>query len=562
MGKVIEQLIIEVEAFFKQKKYADIISLLNDGVLQTHNNAVLYVNVARAHAALGQILECLTYVDKTIELDPKFALGYSLRGYAKSAQKEHLKAIDDYTTSISLNKNQSHVYFNRGNSWRNLNEHKKAIKDYSQAIKLRPDDSEAYVNRGTSWYLLNEYTKAIEDYSQAIKLQPDFPKAYCNRGVSWRGLNDHDKAIADYSKAIELNDKYADAYYNRAFNYAAKENYQGSINDYLKYIELTNDNEDYYTKTAYAQIAELKKKLKDKWYNEIDVLVKGIKRLLLFKEDCITHYTSLSGAKAMVLDGSKFRLSEGTFLNDPSEGSELFKFLSFSTVKTVDHETIAETFVEKPFIGSFVAGNKHNDLTLWRMYGKEAQAEAKGCALTIHRERFINSLKQSLSPSGNKSDNVSGTDGNFTFYKVAYRANDKFIIPGADSNNNKINKLLQTLKTKVGSLNEDQKIDIKKSLNEIAFLFKTNEYQYEYEVRLVVDGIGFKKNTIVDGDNKPKVSINLIDIVPVLHKITLGPKVERADEWASAFNYHIKEKQESSSSNNTVEIIISHLPFK
>jgi hypothetical protein len=35
---------------------------------------------------------------------------------------------------------------------------------------------------------------------------------------------------------------------------------------------------------------------------------------------------------------------------------------------------------------------------------------------------------------------------------------------------------------------------IKELLNGIAYLFKSSEYQYEHEVRLVVAGVGFKKN--------------------------------------------------------------------
>ncbi|WP_165064956.1 hypothetical protein [Desulfovibrio sp. ZJ200] len=41
----------------------------------------------------------------------------------------------------------------------------------------------------------------------------------------------------------------------------------------------------------------------------------------------VTHYTTLSALKKLVYDESKFRLSEGNFLNDPSEGRELFNFL-------------------------------------------------------------------------------------------------------------------------------------------------------------------------------------------------------------------------------------------
>ena len=115
------------------------------------------------------------------------------------------------------------------------------------------------------------------------------------------------------------------------------------------------------------------------------------------------------------------------------------------------------------------------------------------------------------------------------------------------------------LKDKVKKLNKKQKIDVTKLLNNIAYLFKSSEYQYEHEVRLVVQGVGFSKKIERDF-TPPKVYIELVDIVPALTKITLGPKVERADEWAAAFNYHIKEQLKGR--EDKVEIIISHLPFK
>jgi hypothetical protein len=91
----------------------------------------------------------------------------------------------------------------------------------------------------------------------------------------------------------------------------------------------------------------------------------------------------------MILKNSPLRLSEGTFLNDTSEGRELFNYLSYETTKLNNNDTMAELFIERPFIGSFVSDTKHNDLTLWRMYGKEAQSEAKGCALTIYKTKLL-----------------------------------------------------------------------------------------------------------------------------------------------------------------------------
>jgi hypothetical protein len=92
-------------------------------------------------------------------------------------------------------------------------------------------------------------------------------------------------------------------------------------------------------------------------------------------------------------------------------------------------------------------------------------------------------------------------------------------------------------------------------LNEITYLFKSAEYQYEHEVRLVIRGIGFEK-TVEKQSTPPRVYIELVPINPAIKSITLGPKVERSDEWASAF-YYTLENQEL-----YPNILISHLPFK
>lgn len=93
-------------------------------------------------------------------------------------------------------------------------------------------------------------------------------------------------------------------------------------------------------------------------------------------------------------------------------------------------------------------------------------------------------------------------------------------------------------------------------LNEVSYLFKNAEYQYENEVRLVMkDAIGFEKNvdtTFIP----PRVYVELVSILPMVKEITIGPKVERADEWAAAFHYNFIKN------DLKPEISISNLPFK
>ncbi|OOQ58601.1 hypothetical protein BC343_08015 [Mucilaginibacter pedocola] len=473
-------------------------------------------------------------------------------------------ALNDFNKSISLDNSSAALFYNRGTFWLNQKEYIQAIKDFDNAIKLDSFYVKAYSNRGMSFANLKRYEEALADYNTIIKLDEGNARAYSNRGITLTKVGDFENAIQDFNKAISIDSNYRKAFFNRAIVHRKLENYTQALQDYESYLKLLPDDDNYKRKIAIAESEELSEIIANRWLDEINKLVQKIKELLLFDKPCVTHYTSLSAAKSMILDNSLFRLSEGAYLNDTSEGRELFHYLSFTTTKQKE-ESIEDYFVERPFIGSFVADNKNDDLTLWRMYGKEANIEARGCALTIFKDQFIANLESKLNPLI-ELEAMPQMEGKFTFYRVAYKNDQEFFIPEAPrTKNRKLNRLLKKLKEQLEVLNEAQKNTVKVILNDIAYLFKSVEYQYEQEVRLVVQGVGFKK-IIQKATNPPRVYIKLINIIPILQKITLGPKVERADEWAAAFNYHIKKRKEKKYTHlereKPVEIIISHLPFK
>jgi hypothetical protein len=240
----------------------------------------------------------------------------------------------------------------------------------------------------------------------------------------------------------------------------------------------------------------------------------------------------------------------------------LFTYLDFDTTASKNHLALSVLFSQKPFIGSFVSASKYNDLTLWRMYGKEEKEEAKGCALTINPALLLETLKKQLMPDGKSSIGAKDNEA-FSFYKVAYRAQDgQFILPGAQQTDvQTLNGYMLSLREKVKEVlarentTAQHRQDILLRLNEIAYLFKTDEYQHEQELRLVLDGIGFEKKVDTTGP-MPRVYIELVNIRPLIQKVTIGPKVDRADEWAAAFYYSLDKD------GHRPEICISHLPYK
>lgn len=515
----------------QQEKFSEVVTLLDDDLLEKYNDDNLYAEKALAYFKISNLTLCEVNSLKSLEINPNNPIANNYYANVLSRRDEFDKAQGYYLKAIKFNPK----YFG-----------------YSYNLAL-------------NYYRIGKYDNAKEEVLKAIKLNPNYARSSHLLGLIYHALKDKKNAEKYYSKAIDLNVQNSSVYYNRGLIYFELDEYKKSLTDFEKYIKVKTGS-DFFTENAKSRIIELKKLIKSEEYSAINDVVNKIKELLQYEDGCVTHYTSFSVAKNLILNNeSLFRLSEGSFLNDTSEGSELFNFLEFPQSIQKRKETKVEKFSQKPFIGSFVAEVKHDDLTLWRMYGKEQKEEAKGCALTIDMNKLLEDLNKKMIPNYN-DDETSNSKSveEFCFYRVVYKKQDsseQFLIPDTMPQvQSDLNNLMKELKEKTSHFKKkrkgvEEKQNLIKLLNEISYLFKSDEYQYENEVRLVVKGVGFEKN-IKEEELKPKVYIELVSIRPLVRKITLGPKVDRADEWAAAFYYNLEKD------NYNPEILISHLPFK
>jgi len=555
----------KVEKVFNQKKFDEIIALLTDEVLVTQKDAELYAWRARTNHKLEyDIAVTMFFAEKAIDADPNNFMGYFARACALDDKKENDKAIADYTKAIGINPKVAELYICRGNTWYGKKNYNEAIANYNKAIKINPNYELAFYNRGLANIAKGEYAAAIKDCDEVIKFNPDSVYAYISRGSIRRFLEEYNTAIEDYNEAIKRDSVNANATYNRGlayYNKALKENeinidiLKKSKEDFEKYIELTPDEKDNGAKYAKLYIEELKVVIDDPnlWF--IKQLTNNIKdKLWIRNESCITHYTSLSVLKDLIFDDSKFRISEGNFMNDPSEGKEFFKFLKYKPDTFRKASPSTESVSPKPFIGSFVTKDKCNNLNMWRFYGKEKGEEAKGCAITLHMQKFIDDINDSLSNEKNKEARLDD-ESDINFYRVVYvvhNGDTKFYIPSSDKSE-ELERLMKELRTKVEPYKGDNRAFLEKYLNSIAFLFKNDAYKNEDEVRLVMNGIEFDKKYNM-GVSSPRVYIELVPIKDIVSQIILGPKVDKGSEWIAAFHYRYEK--------SAPEIKFSHLPYK
>ncbi|WP_281309399.1 tetratricopeptide repeat protein [Flavobacterium flavigenum] len=596
----VEVILERAKALNADKKWDEVLKFLPESVLKTYKNSNLYLEKAEAFWHLKKFLNCekVAKISLEILLSAK-ALNYL--GLVSTYKKDYKLAENYFKKSIEINSEFTSPYYNLGNLYRQLGKYKLATtffdkflnlkpssvngyialgriyirkeeydiakKNYLKALEIDPNNSLSHYNLALIYTLLKENSLAENHFKELIRLYPNYTYAYNGYGNLYKNMGKYKEAVDCYKKSIELDASYATPYYNLGLLYDEQNKIEEAKENFELYVLFTKDKESFTYKNALSKIDEINKKIDNSSYKRISEIIKKIKLLIKFEEDCITHYTSITTAQFLILKNSSFRLSEGTFLNDTSEGEELFKFLEVTTTNTKINNNQSEIFTKRPFIGSFVDATKNNDLTLWRMYGKEGLEEAKGCSLTMNIKEFKEEIKK-LVNTGGEANLPNNLDAEF--YKVIYRKDEKFCFSGSTSESNEIlAKLMADLKTEYAKFfkkknkAKNEELEIVELLNEIAYLFKSIEYLYENEIRLVInEAVGFDKKIDFKEENflpslyPNRVYIELISIAPLLKNITIGPKVERAEEWASTFHYFLSNKAFKP------EIHISKLPFK
>ncbi|MFT3909243.1 MAG: tetratricopeptide repeat protein [Ferruginibacter sp.] len=570
----VQKLIKKISALFEKEKYQEIIELLKDEILDKYANADLYAWRAWAHNRLFETSDAFKYAEKAIKEDPTNYFGYFQRGSAWNSKNEYNKAIEDYNKVIELRSDYAYAYNGRGAAWDEKGEYDKAIQDYDKAIELKNDYAYAYYNRGNSWDNKGEYDKAIQDYSKTIELKSDYAFAYNNRGVSWDNKGEYDKAIQDYSKAIELQKNDSKAFQNRGTSYFSLENFEKAIEDFEKAMELDKKLKylEYDIKLAKEKLDE-RKKLKETKANEsdkeqkseiekrIESIITKIRKLSKSEVQTVVHYTKVSVADIYVKNfGVKMHYSNAIYMNDPMEGRMLFEYFSDQSIEIayMNGEKRTETSV---YLGSFLPAEENDgeishedELVMWRTYGKdETGKEAAGCSIVLSSEFFKAPKDSTL------KDSTKDLPGELL--NVAYIKKTKNRKTITNDNGGKISNELKSLKEELKKFIKLSKkykpkddfyreieSTIFKQLSLITYLFKSADYQYEHETRVITympRNSDFIKAMDVKDPGKPCKRFCIEshnDILPYIKKIYLGPKVEHYQHWILYLDYEIRQR--------------------
>jgi serine/threonine protein kinase/tetratricopeptide (TPR) repeat protein len=123
----------------------------------------------------------LPYLQRAIELDPNFAVGYLAVGDRYFSLGELGRASDYFTKAFQLREHASEreKLAITADYYSNVTgELDKAAQTYQEEIENYPRDSRAHLDLGTVYVNQGQYERAMESYRQSLRLAPDNVGSY------------------------------------------------------------------------------------------------------------------------------------------------------------------------------------------------------------------------------------------------------------------------------------------------------------------------------------------------------------------------------------------------
>jgi tetratricopeptide (TPR) repeat protein len=151
--------------------------------------------------------EAIAEVTKALEIDPKLAEAYAVRGQCLFKKEWYDEAISDFTKALELDlKNvqlSAVTYTLRGMSFTERGLYDQAISDYMRALKVDSRFAPAYMGRGIAYFKQGLYRASILDFDRALEVDPRFAEVYFLKAALCEKVGRIDEAVDAYRNYLK-----------------------------------------------------------------------------------------------------------------------------------------------------------------------------------------------------------------------------------------------------------------------------------------------------------------------------------------------------------------------
>ena len=175
---------------------------------------ILSVIAAKFFMLIGDTKTAKSILLKLVTKYPESYLGHKLLAECYEKEGGMRRAIDEYVTSVDINKKDYKSYFKIADLLRDLGKKDEAIQMLQTLVKTKPDCYEASILLGELLCEQERFKEAANVYNEALRYKPADFDLYYNLGIVYTRLSDFQMAKEMYEKAAAINHRMYGANYN------------------------------------------------------------------------------------------------------------------------------------------------------------------------------------------------------------------------------------------------------------------------------------------------------------------------------------------------------------
>jgi tetratricopeptide (TPR) repeat protein len=177
-----------------------------------------------------------TFIDR----NPKKAIGYTKRAYARNLIGRHEDALKDIFEALSIDSRNAETYYVHGLIQARMENFEKALVELNTALDIKPNYKYAIAGKIYVYYKMEDYREAYSLVKDAIDTYPNFGNLYFYRGQIFTERNKFDKAVIDFTQALSKphNVENYKIYIGRGNAYLRMENLTEAAADFRKSISM------------------------------------------------------------------------------------------------------------------------------------------------------------------------------------------------------------------------------------------------------------------------------------------------------------------------------------
>lgn len=158
-------------------------------------------------AEQGNYAEAVAYYTKALAMDSSCYSCYLERSYAYRQLRRRFDAILDLDSAIALAPTKASGYYRRASLYYNIGRYDKAIEDYTTLTTLDRNNPIPYLYLGKSLVYCKRYEEALYNYNRILRDVPNYYYALAARADLYVQQEEYNRALDDYSSAIEALDQ-------------------------------------------------------------------------------------------------------------------------------------------------------------------------------------------------------------------------------------------------------------------------------------------------------------------------------------------------------------------